>query len=264
MAFRICVLGSGSSGNCTLVASDRTCMLIDAGISARETEARMAAADVALSRINAILVSHEHSDHRGSLRALHRKTGAALYVNGPTLQALEQDTRLRGLTWNVFTTGQPFTVGDFTVEPFSVPHDSYDPVGFVVGLGTARAGIVTDMGVATGLIRERLKDCSVLVLESNHDEELLRESQRPWSLKQRIMGRQGHFSNRQAAELLRELSGAHLRSVLLAHLSADCNQPELALKTTLDVLRECGHAHIEVKLTYPDRPSEVVNAIDPG
>ena len=264
VAIDICVLASGSSGNCTLVASNGINLLVDAGISARETEARLAGAGASIGGIEAILVSHEHSDHRGALRALQRKTAAALYANAATIEALEQDTRLRDLEWNVFTTGQPFEIGDIRVEPFSVPHDSYDPVGFVLNAGNARAGIVTDMGVATGLIRERLKSCSVLVLEANHDEELLRESERPWSLKQRIMGRQGHFSNRQAAELLREIAGPHLRTVLLAHLSADCNRPDLAAKTVRDALAECGQGHVEVKLTYPDRASDTVSAIPPG
>ena len=259
MSLKLCVLASGSSGNCTVVASEQTTILIDAGLSGRETEARLAAVGLELSQIDAILVSHEHSDHRGSLRALHRKTGAALYANAPTVEALEQDPKLRELPWNVFTTGQPFVISDLSIEPFSVPHDSYDPVGFVVANGNTRAGIVTDMGVATGLIRERLRNCNVLVLEANHDEEMLKESQRPWSLKQRIMGRQGHFSNRQAAELLREISGAQLRTVLLAHLSSDCNRPDLALKTVQDMLQECDLSHVGVRLTYPDRASDVVS-----
>ena len=264
MALRICVLASGSSGNCTFVTSDKTSFLVDAGLSARETGARLCGVGMDLSTVSAICVTHEHSDHRGSLRAVHRKTGAALYANAPTIQALEKDPKLHSLPWNVFTTGQPFTINDIKVEPFSVPHDSYDPVGFIVSSDGATAGIVTDMGMATGLIRERLKTCSVLVLESNHDEEMLRESKRPWPLKQRILGRQGHFSNRQTAEMLQEISGPQLQSVLLAHLSSDCNDPALALRTAQAALKECGQSHVVVRLTYPDRPSHMVSATRPA
>jgi len=256
MSLRICVLGSGSSGNSIYVASERTQILIDAGLSGREIERRLAAIGVDVRRIDAVCVTHEHDDHRAALAALQRRHGLALYGNAGTIEAIEREERLRGLTWNVFLTGSPFRAGDLIVEPFSVPHDSYDPVGFVVRNGPSRAGIVTDMGMPTGLIRERLRHCGAILLESNHDEQMLRDAARPWSLKQRVAGRQGHLSNRQAGELLAEVAGPELRSVFLVHLSAECNRPELAAGAVRAALAERGHGGVEVKLTYPDRVSD--------
>jgi len=258
MTLRVCVLASGSSGNCTYVGSDRTQLLVDAGLSGREIGARLESIGVRAEDIDAVCLTHEHDDHRASLGVLQRRYGTALYANAGTIDGVQRDRRLQGLPWNVFTTGSAFMIGDLTIEPFSVPHDSYDPVGFAVSAGTLRVGIVTDMGMATSLVRERLKQCRVLVIESNHDEEMLRDSPRPWSLKQRIAGRQGHFSNAQAAALVTELAGDHLDSVLLAHLSADCNRPELAMEAVRRALREGGYPEVDVYVTFPDRPTQVV------
>ena len=139
-----------------------------------------------------------------------------------------------------------------------MPHDSYDPVGFVVTCGAARIGIVTDMGMVTSLIREKLRNCQVLVVESNHDEKMLQEADRPWVLKQRIAGRQGHLSNRQAGELIREVGGPAVQRVFLAHLSSECNRPELALKAMNEVLSAAGLVNARASLTYPDNPGEVL------
>ena len=258
MSLRICVLASGSSGNCILVDSDKTKIIVDAGLSCRETGVRLALADVAVSDVEAVCVTHEHDDHRASLGTLHRRYDVAMYANAGTVEGLERDGRLRDLPWNVFATGTPFEIGDFRIEPFSVPHDSYDPVGFVISTGDIRVGLVTDTGMATGLIRERLKNCSVVVMEANHDEQMLMDAARPWSLKQRIGGRQGHLSNSQAAELAVAIAGPQLRTIFLAHLSTDCNRPELAFETVSEALQDAGHGHVEVQLTYPDRISELV------
>jgi len=258
MALKICVLASGSSGNCICVASDRTAVLIDAGLSYRGTCRRLEPMGVDVAAITAVCLTHEHDDHKACLGVLHRRLGPALYANAGTIEALERNESLRGLPWNVFTPGSPFELGDLVVEPFSVPHDSYDPVGFVVNCGGARVGIVTDMGTATGLIRERLKRCQTVVVESNHDEALLKEAERPWSLKQRIAGRQGHLSNQEAGKLVAEIARPHLKVVFLAHLSDECNRPELALAAVRHALEDAGCHGVDVKLTYPDRPSDVV------
>jgi len=211
------------------------------------------------NQLSAICVTHEHDDHTAGLGVLFRRFGLELYGNSGTIDALGRSPKHGNLQWNVFQTGTPFTVGDFTVEPFSVPHDAYDPVGFVVRNGPVSVGIVTDMGTVTGLIRERLRGCRVLVLESNHDTGLLRDADRPWSLKQRIAGRQGHLSNEQTGTLLAEIAGPHLEIVVLAHLSADCNRPDLAIKTVTEALAEHGHPHVIVKASHADRPGEVVS-----
>lgn len=257
MALRISILASGSSGNCTVVASDRTAILVDAGLSAREAGRRMEGIGMSLAGLHGVCVSHEHGDHTAGLRVLQERHGIPLYANAGTIDALRRDPKMEGLRWQVFTTGQAFAIGDLTIEPFSVPHDAYEPVGFVVGNGDARVGVVTDMGVPTTLVRERLRGCRAVVVESNHDEKMLLDAERPWYLKQRIMGRQGHLSNQGAAAMLAEIAGPHLHQVFLAHLSSECNDPDLARKTAHDVLLKAGHSHVKVSVTYPDRATEV-------
>jgi len=258
MSLRVCVLASGSAGNCTLVASATTRILIDAGLSGRETLRRLEAIGVDPSTLSAVCLTHEHADHRTGLSVLHRRLKVPLYANAGTVEGVERDNKLAGLTWNVFTTGSPFEIGDLRIDPFSVAHDSYDPVGFVMSHGSACVGVVSDIGVVTGLVRERLRRCGLIVIEANHDEEVLKASARPWALKQRILGRQGHLSNRQAAELVAEIAGNGLRVVFLAHLSAECNAPHLAERTMRDLLVQSGCADIDIRVTYPDRPTEMV------
>ena len=257
MSLRICVLASGSSGNCTLVSSADTAILIDAGLSGRETERRLALAGASLAGIQAILLSHEHGDHTAGIGVLHRRHGIPVYANSGTIDALSRDPQQRQLAWQIFETGSPFVVGSLRIEPFAVPHDAYEPVGFVVSHGDVRVGVVTDMGMVTHLIRERLRPCRAVVVESNHDERLLQEADRPWSLKQRIRGRQGHLSNAGAAELVAEIAGPSLRQVYLAHLSEDCNREELALKTARQRLDAGGHRHVRISVCFPDRISDI-------
>lgn len=260
MSFRICPLASGSSGNCTYVAGDRTAILVDAGLSARETERRLGLIGVDIRSIEAVCLTHEHGDHITGLDVLHRRLGMKLYANSGTIEAIGTVSGGPRLAWNVFSNGVPFRIGDLDLEPFSVPHDAYDPVGFVVHCGDVRAGIVTDMGTATTLVRERLKGCQVVILESNHDERMLKDAARPWAVKQRIFGRQGHLSNAAAAELIADIAGPELTHVYLAHLSADCNTPELALKALADALGRRGIRHVALKVAPRDGISDVWSA----
>ena len=254
---RVCVLGSGSSGNCTYVSSGGTAILVDAGLSARATGIRLAEIGASMESIQAVCVTHEHSDHTSGLAVLHRGGRVKLYANSGTLSGIESKAGSKKFEWNVFSTGACFRIGELTINPFTVPHDAYDPVGFVITHGETRVGVVTDMGMVTGLIRERLRVCNVLVIESNHDEELLKAANRPWHLKQRIIGRQGHLSNQHAADLLAEIAGPHLKAVFLAHLSGECNLPELARKTVGETLGKAGHSHVKIMVAAPDRVSEV-------
>lgn len=258
MGLTLCVLASGSSANCICVASETTRILIDAGLSGKETARRLEQIGTDITSIQGICVTHEHEDHCSALGILHRRFKMPLYANSGTIKAMEIEGARSDLTWQIFTTGTPFEVGDLHIEPFSVPHDSYDPVGFVIGSGGQRVGIATDMGMSTTLIRQRLKNCQALVVEANHDEGLLKEAKRPWSLKQRILSGQGHLSNGQAAELITEIAGPQLRTVFLVHLSSECNTPELAVRTVRKELERHGHGHVEVKLSFADRVSDVL------
>lgn len=254
----ICVLGSGSAGNSTYIASGGTKVLIDAGFSCAEIEKRLNEIGTSLSDITAICITHEHSDHKRGLAVICRRHGITVYANHGTAEALELDDRIRDVTWNIFTTGQQFKIGDITFEPFSVPHDSYDPVGFIASSAGTNVGVVTDMGMVTSLVRERLKGCHAVVVESNHDERMLKESERPWPLKQRILGRQGHLSNAQAAELLTQIAGPSLKFVFLAHLSSECNDAETALIEVGRAFAEKGIKNVTVKPALQSRISDLV------
>lgn len=252
------VLGSSSAGNCTYVATDKTAVLVDAGLSARETSERLASLGATPKDIQGVLVTHEHSDHTSGLRVLQRRYGVPLFANSGTIEGYDAraDERLK---WQVFTTGAAFHVGDLLVEPFSVPHDTLDPVGFLLHGDGVTLGVVTDMGITTTLIRARLRHCDAIVIESNHDVYLLNKSNRPWPLKQRILGPQGHLSNDACAALVTELAiESALQLVVLAHLSGECNEPGLALRVTETSLRQQCAGRVRVVLAAPDIATEVL------
>jgi len=248
----VCVLASGSKGNCLYVASGATRLLIDAGLSLKETQARLALLGVELASIDALLFTHDHSDHCSGVGVLRRRHALPLYANEGTSRGIELTVKAFDADWRIFETGSAFTVGEFTVEPFSVPHDAADAVGFVIADGRVRLGIATDLGMATTLVQRKLSDCDALVLEANHNVEQLKQSGRPWSLIQRILSRQGHLSNEDAADLLTSVLGPRLKTVFLAHLSTDCNSPEMVERLMRDTLRRAARADVRVELTHAD------------
>lgn len=251
MTLKLCVLASGSSGNCTFIGTEKTRVLIDAGLSARKTAERLADIGERIEDISAICVSHEHGDHIAGIRVLQKNHGIPVYANAGTFEIFGG-----GIKGARFTTGAPFSIGDFSIHPFPVPHDASDPVGFIFSAGSLMVGVATDIGMVTNALRERLRKCRAVVIEANHDETLLHEADRPWSLKQRIRGNQGHLSNRAAAALMAEIAGEGLQHLFLAHLSADCNSPHHALTTFETILAEAGHAHVKVRLTGAEGVSE--------
>ena len=238
----VTVLGSGSGGNCTLIESATTRILVDAGLSGRQITERLATIGRTLSEINGIILTHEHGDHTRGLAPLCRAHALPVYANRLTAEAVSDDVPTTGksrVSWRLFATGSPFEIGDWRVESFSVPHDAYDPVGFVITQASSgvRVGVLTDLGHPTKLVIERLRETDILVIEANHDLKMLQDdTARPWATKQRIMSRHGHLSNDAAAELAGEVVSDRLRHLFLAHLSRDCNRPELA--------REVVHAHL--------------------
>ncbi len=255
---KLCVLASGSSGNCTFISTGTTRILIDAGLSAKKTTERLAEIGERVEDVDAICVTHEHSDHIAGLRVLQKKHGVAVYANAGTLDGIRASKKGAEVECRQFTTGSKFEIGDVTLEPFSVPHDAYEPVGFVLRSGTHAIGLATDVGIVTNLLREKLRKCQVVVIEANHDEELVHASPRPWSLKQRILSNQGHLSNRASAELIAEIAGEGLTHLFLAHLSSDCNSPPHARYTFETVLAKAGHDHVRVYLTGASAVSEIL------
>jgi len=246
---KLCVLASGSSGNCTFISTGTTRILIDAGLSAKKTTERLAEIGERVEELDAICVTHEHGDHIAGLRVLQKKHGVAVYANAGTLDGIRATKQGGAVECRQFTTGSKFEIGDLVLEPFSVPHDAYEPVGFVLRSGTHSVGLATDVGIVTNLLREKLRECHVVVIEANHDEELVHASPRPWSLKQRILSNQGHLSNRASAELIAEVAGEGLTHLFLAHLSSDCNSPTHARHTFEAVLAKAGHDHVHIHLT---------------
>jgi phosphoribosyl 1,2-cyclic phosphodiesterase len=232
--FHLTILASGSAGNCALVESDGCRLLIDGGLSARQMAVRLAACGVAPESIDGIVLTHEHCDHTTGLDVWCDQFSTPVYCNRLTAEVLRNAPRdgkkERKKDWRTFLTGSDFCIGDISLHAFSVPHDAADPCGFILHCGGASLGFLTDLGFATRLACERVREVHTLLIETNHDEKLLQNDlRRPWPVKQRIMSRHGHLSNAAAAEVVAGLGGNRLRRVILGHLSRDCNTPELAL-----------------------------------
>lgn len=224
----ITILGSGSKGNATLIHCGNDAILIDAGFSCREICRRISS--VALPdalKIHAILLTHEHGDHAAGAARLAAKLATPLYATTPCAFALNRNAVNRTPV-NTFSTGTPFSLLNFRILPFTVPHDAADTVGFTVTVGEHKIGLATDFGICTHAIADALKDCSLLILESNHDPKMLEASKRPPRLKIRIRSNFGHLSNAASCDLLERVISPRLQHLVLAHLSEECNTPELA------------------------------------
>ena len=231
---RVCLLASGSKGNSVFVESGETRLLIDSGLAATELVARLAAVGVDAAALNAILITHEHNDHVRGVGILARRMKIPVVASYPT--AREIAPLLRKVDVVEFETGHSFSFRDLLIDPFPVTHDAVDPVGFLIEGSEGMAGIATDFGVATRLVQEKLKRCRSLVLEFNHDEEMLLNGPYPWYLKQRIKSRHGHLSNNDSRTLLSDLLHDGLESLFLAHLSEVNNHPDVAHREARSVL----------------------------
>jgi phosphoribosyl 1,2-cyclic phosphodiesterase len=224
---RFASLGSGSQGNALIVEAGRTRILLDCGFSVADTTRRLCRLNIRPEDLSAIIVTHEHDDHIGGVARFARKHGLTTWMTAGTYRGLEKlfdsDIDLRLIQGYA-----PFAIGDILVVPYPVPHDAREPAQFVFSDGALRLGVLTDVGHATPHIRLCLSGCQALVMECNHDPELLERSDYPASLKQRIASRFGHLDNAQAAQLLSTLDCSRLQHVLAAHLSETNNRPELA------------------------------------
>lgn len=231
MAMRFCILGSGSAGNCALLQTENTRILVDAGFSARRLGELLATVGETLSRIDAVFVTHEHGDHTAGIEGLKKFPHLRFFANSATARAVQANLTHRP-DWQLFETGARFRFGDVEVESFAVPHDAADPVGFLFHTGHAddlfspRRSLawLTDLGHAPQHVHERIRDADVIAIESNHCPRMLQaDSRRPWSTKQRISGRHGHLSNDGVRELLEAVASPRWRHIFLTHLSRDCN-----------------------------------------
>jgi len=249
------VLGSGSGGNCAYLETSETRLLIDAGFSGRQIRQRLASIGRTPESLDGILLTHEHSDHIQGLAALCAKLRIPIYCNRLTKEAVESALETQ-LNCRIFSTGASFELADLRVDTFAVPHDAYDPVGFLIRTAWGNIGFLTDLGHATKLVVERVRQANVLVLETNHDHKMLQDdTRRPWSVKQRILSRHGHLSNEAAAAVVEQIVTEEMRHVYLGHLSRDCNRPELAHRIVSELLQKIGANHVRVESTSQDLPS---------
>jgi len=262
------MLGSGSAGNSALLATDHCKILIDGGLSARQIVLRLEQCGVMPEQLDGVLLTHEHSDHVCGLEVLCRKLDLPIYANAQTAEVVRYDGALdRHRNWRIFRTGSEFAICDVLVQTFPVPHDAVDPVGFAFYAGSSALGFITDLGYATKMIVERLRQVHTLVIETNHDEKLLQnDTHRPWPVKQRIQSRHGHLSNNAAATVIEELLPGKIDRVVLGHLSRDCNAPTLALQTVRNSLSKSGKIEIELFCATQSEisPRFCIGETDPG
>lgn len=262
MAMRFCILGSGSSGNAALLVTENTRVLVDAGFSARRLDAMLAAVGESLARIDAVFLTHEHGDHAAGIEGLKKFPHIRIFANSATARAVQYSLEHRP-DWQIFQTGARFMFRDLLVESFAVPHDAQEPVGFRFTSGhdgdlfAPRRSLAwfTDLGHAPQNIHECIRECEVVVVESNHCPELLKnDTRRPWSLKQRIAGRHGHLSNVAACELLAAVASPRWRRIYLTHLSRECNSRaavELAFADMRVTLSSCEFSVVEPGQSTP-------------
>lgn len=260
MEFRFTVLASGSTGNATIVQNRESTVLVDAGLSVKKLEELMRERGVAGHEVDALLVTHEHSDHIKGLGAFARKYDVPVYANEATWAAMErhvgavaEEKRVR------VATGETFSFGSLKVQSYAISHDAAEPVGYCFYEDGYKLSLATDLGYVSEKVMKQIIDSDVLVLESNHDPDMLRMGRYPWNIKRRILSDVGHLSNEAAGEALCELMTDRTKRVYLAHLSLDHNQMDLAKLTVNSTLENGGHFfkrdEFPLRETYHDRPT---------
>jgi phosphoribosyl 1,2-cyclic phosphodiesterase len=258
MSMRFSVLASGSSGNSCYVETPKSRIMVDAGLSCRELFRRLNLISVDPESLDALVITHEHSDHLRGAGPLSRRLDIPVYMNALTMK---RSRRVLGNISKPVTihTGQTITINDLHIETFTKCHDAADPVGLVISSNDARLGLATDLGRSTRLVEDRLRGCQALILEFNHDEDMLEEGPYPMALKRRIRSRDGHLSNREAGSLIEAVSDENLKLVILAHLSKENNHPRKAMEEVKIALRKCGREKTEVLLSRQDEPVPIMN-----
>jgi phosphoribosyl 1,2-cyclic phosphodiesterase len=253
---KFCVLASGSSGNAALLATENTRILVDAGLTMKDLRRRLAAIGEDLSRIHAILITHEHSDHVAGLPVLARNPDvrAAIYLTRLAEPAIDWGESVPRL--EPFQAGANFQIGDIEVQSFSVPHDAIDPVAFCFVAQGVRIGVVTDLGYIPESVKFHLRRTDLLLLESNHDLDMLKVGPYPWSVKQRVMSRVGHLSNLRMSDYLIEDLDSSTSNLVLGHLSEQNNHPAIVRMIATQALEQRG-LNTRLSIAQQRSPSEV-------
>ena len=257
MAVKISVLASSSSGNCTFISTSRTKILLDAGINPTQAIKRLNSIGESLEAIDAVVISHEHIDHVNGLSAILSKKDVPVYIARETYEALTPCFACSRLEF--IESGQPFSINGLSICGFSIPHDAANPLGFCLEAEGIRVGHVTDLGYMTELVVQRLKGCDVIVLESNHDLEMLKVGPYPWPLKQRIMSSQGHLSNEVVGRFLNEEFDGRAQHIILAHLSESNNHPDIARMVAAQALEPRGFDLVNLHVAGKTNPSPMIH-----
>ncbi len=245
MSFKFQIIGTGSSGNCTVLKTPLATILLDAGISGRRTKSALNELGISLGNVDAIFFTHDHCDHFDGVKGiLAEKAFPRFFANKATAAEISRKTA-RNISWDFFVSGTTFEFRDLQITPFSIPHDAADACGFVFQHGNEKFAWLTDCGKITNVVRQKLSDVDFLVIESNFDPVLLNRSNRPEQTKERIRGPHGHLSNFQCAEFLSELENPRLRQVFFGHISEECNSREKILETSFCVAaKKCERVEI--------------------
>ena len=262
MSIKVTVLASGSRGNSTYVATARARLLVDGGLSAREIERRLLSIGASPKDLDGIVVTHEHVDHVRGVGTLSRRYELPVYLNKQTYLHLP-DSVGRLDQKEEFVTGRNFCIEDVTIHPFAISHDGVDPVGFTLANGSVKIGVCTDLGAATKLVYRHLEHCSVLILEANHDMEMLKNGPYPWPVKQRIKSRIGHLSNEQSVDVLSRVFSENLKEVVLAHMSETNNSSEMVLETFNSILDHQMRERLNITLALQDQPLDPIELCSP-
>ncbi|MCH9608740.1 MAG: putative metallo-hydrolase YycJ [Chlamydiales bacterium] len=249
-----CPLASGSKGNSIFLGTEKTKILIDAGLSGRATEKKLAQIGVKIEEIDAILISHDHSDHIQGLKVLALKRGIPVLANMETAKGI-YSTLGQCPQFTIFQTGETFNFQDIEIHPFSIQHDTADPVAFTLKFDNLKLGICTDLGFPTTLVRSHLKECDYLYVEANHEPAMVHACSRPMTYKQRVLGRSGHLSNEMCADLVADVLHDGLRHIHLAHLSEECNNPDRALTS----VKERINGAVPISIAPQDQIGEVIH-----
>jgi len=252
---RFSVLASGSKGNACLVEMNDTRVLLDAGLSMRELFRRLHLLDVDPESLDALIVTHEHSDHIRGAGPLARRLEIPVYVNNSTLRKALNTIGNLPLP-AVIHSGQTIAINDLLIETFTKCHDAADPIGLTVAADGSRLGLITDLGRSTNVVADRLRRCQALILEFNHDPTMLADGPYPLEVQRRIKGPEGHLSNQEAGELLKSISPSDLRLLIPAHLSETNNLPQKALQEAREALAALGLNDTRIMMSHQDRPTE--------
>lgn len=251
-----CPLASGSKGNSIFIGTDTTKLLVDAGLSAKAIVMRLGEIGVSIEDIDAILITHEHIDHIRGLEVLSTKYKIPVFANSDTAKAIlaSVSTPLR---FKIFSTGESFEYGGIEIFPFSIQHDAVDPVAYTFSFDGMKIGVCADLGFVTTLVQSRLMGCDYLYIEANHQPEMVHASARPPVYKQRVLSRQGHLSNDECATLISHVLHKDLKHIYLAHLSSECNAPDLAINVIRKMLSSKGSS-TPVSIAFQDKVSDKI------